>query len=52
MRVLTLLHRNMVKCQVSCGDIEMAKRRLGQARIIFRLGNVIFYHILPESKTK
>ena len=50
--VLTLLHRNMVKFQVLCGDIEMAKRRLGQARIIFKLGNVIIYHILLASKPK
>lgn len=52
MHVLTLLCRNMGKCQFSCGDIEMAKRRLGQRRKKFKLGNVFFYHILPKSNPK
>ena len=47
--VLTFLHRSMAKYQISCGDIEMAKRRLGQAIIIFKLGNMFFYHTLPKS---
>ena len=42
MHVLTLLHRIMGKYQLSCGDIEMAKRRLGQARNMFKLGNMFF----------
>jgi hypothetical protein len=37
MHILTLLHRNMGKYQISCGDIEMAKRNLGQARDIFSI---------------
>ena len=52
MHVLTLLHRIMAKCQISCGDIEMEKRRLGQARNILKLGNVFFYHKLPESNPR
>ena len=52
MHVLTLLCRNMGKCQFSCGDIEMAKRRLGQRRKKFKLGNVFFYHILLKSNPK
>ena len=35
MHVLTLLQRIMAKCQMSCGDVEMAKQRIGQARNIF-----------------
>ena len=38
MHVLTLRHRIMAKCKISCGDIEMAKRRLGETRIIFKFG--------------
>ena len=52
MHVLTLLHRNMGKCHISCGDIEMAKWSLGQARNIFKLGNIFFYHILLENNQK
>ena len=52
MHILTLLHRNMRKCQISCGDIVMAKRSLGQARDIFRLENIFFYHILAKNNPK
>ena len=52
MHVLTLLHRIMGKCQISCGDFEMAKWRLGKASNIFKLGNVFFYHTLPERNEK
>ena len=50
--ILTLLHKIMAKCQISCGDIEMAKRRLGQARIILKLGNIFLYQTLPQSNRK
>ena len=50
--VLTLLHRNLANCQISCWDIEMVKQRLGQARNIFKLGNIFFYHILPQKNPK
>ena len=49
MHVLALLHIIMGKYQISCGYIEMAKRRLGQARNILKLGNVFFNYILPKS---
>ena len=52
MHVLTLLHRIMAKCQISHGDIEMAKQRLGQAGNIFMLGNMFFYHALPKRNLK
>ena len=52
MHVLTLLHRIMGKYQISCGDIEMAKRRLVQAGHIFRLGNIFSYHTTPNSDPK
>ena len=52
MHILTLLHRNMGKCQISCGDIEIAKQRLGQARDIFKLGNIFFFQILPKNNPK
>ena len=42
MHVLTLLHRNMEKCQISYGNIEIEKWMLGQARHIFKLGNVFY----------
>ena len=45
MHILTLL-------QISCGDIEMAKQRLGQARNILNLENMFFYHALPTSNLK
>ena len=50
MHILTPIHRHMGKCQISCGDIEIAKQRLGQAKNIFKLENIFFYHILPEKK--
>ena len=52
MHILTLLHRNMGKCQISYGDIEMAKQRLCQARDIYKLENIFFYHILPKNNAK
>ena len=30
----------------------MAKRRLGQARNILKLGNILFYHVLPDNNPK
>ena len=42
----------MGKCQVSYGNIEIAKLRLGQASNIFLLENVFFYHTLHESNPK
>ena len=51
MHILTLLHRHMGKCQISSGDIEIAKQRLGQATNIFKLENIFLYHILPRKKT-
>ena len=52
MHVLTLFHIIMGKYQISCEDIEMTKRRLGQARNILKLGNVFFYHISPKGVPK
>ena len=52
MHVFNLINRIMETCQISCGDIEMAKRWLGQARIIFKLGNMSFYHTLTKSYKK
>ena len=43
MHVLTLLHRNMANCQISCGDIEIAKRRLGETKNRGKLGKVFFH---------
>ena len=43
--VLTLLHRIIAKCQISCGDIEMAKQRLGQTKNNCWLGKVACLHI-------
>ena len=52
MHALTLLHRIMGKCQISCVDIEMANGRLGQARNILMFGNMFFYLTLPKSNPK
>ena len=49
---MTLPHITMGKCQISCGEIKIAKLRLGQARHIVMLGKIFFYHILPENDLK
>ena len=43
MHVLTLFSQNYGKCQMSCGDNEIAKLRLGQARNIYIFLKIIHY---------
>ena len=53
MHVLALLLLGIMgEYQILCGDIEMTKRRLGQERNIFKLGNMFFYRTLPKIDPK
>ena len=52
MHVFTLLHRNMGKYKIACGDTEMAKQRLGQARNMDKPGFFSSHHIIPENYLK
>ena len=42
----------MGKCQISCGDIEIAKRRLGRTKSSCKLVKLFFHHILSERNTQ